>query len=780
MLAKNPGFTAVAVISLAIGIGTNTAVFSVVNAVLLRVLPYAEPEQLVRLSIVRENGRSGSVSYPIFEDWRNQSDSFVNLEAFKYRDMDCISDAGPECLEGISASQGFFDMLGIEATIGRTFAVGEDEPGANPVVVISHDLWSRYLREDPDVLSRTLLLDDTNYKIIGVLPRSFEFALMEDREFWIPLTDSLARTKNSYQVIGRLKPDVTLAQCQAEMKTISERLTQADPKQTPGPAQVERLSDYITGRSRLYMFVLLGAITCVLLIACANVANLVLARATMRTKEMVVRRALGAGLWRITRQILTENLLLALLGGLAGVLVAHWLCDILKAFFVSFYMPCAGRIAIDVRVLGFAFILSLMTGLMIGLVPVFRLRYVRSHSPIMGRSSQSYVRSRMSDALIVLEVSAALVLLIGAVLMMQTFRNLMNEDPGFRTDKLLTFKVELPSSRYSNDTQRANFCQQALKRLTSIPGIHKAAMDSFMPFGRRRSRNTMALSGYPESDQRYIDPSIHIITPTYFNTLKIPCIQGRLFTEHDELSDTRTVIINQKMARLAWPDQNPIGQHAMMGGIKYEVIGVVADTHHGSLSEDISSSVYFLYSAMSSVRNLGFILRSDTDPLSLVSAVRSAIWELDPYLPLSELTTMNQRIAETFSRQRFSLAFFGISSTVALILVVVGVYGIVSYVVSRRTQELGIRMALGAHQHHIMILILRKGLALAVLGTFLGIAGALSLTRFLSAGLYGVSGTDLLTFVMASIVMISVTLLACYIPARRAAKIDPMEALRYE
>ncbi|MFC1761131.1 ABC transporter permease [Planctomycetota bacterium] len=785
-LRKSPGFTIVAVLSLALGIGANTAVFSVVDAVLLKALPYDEPDQLVRLSIERR-GRSGSVSYPIFNDWREQSDSYSHLTAFKYQGMDFISDKGPESLTGACVSQGFFKTLGIQAAMGRTFVQDEDSPGANPVIVISHRLWSRYLGEDPTVLGQSLRLDDNNYSIVGVLPRGFQFALMEDTEFWIPLTDRLARTDYTYQVIGRLKPGVSLAQSQVEMKIISDRLLQTYPKQTAGPGQVGSLSDYITGRSRVYLLVLLGAITFVLLIACANVANLVLARSTLRTKELALRQALGAGWWRISRQVLTENILLSLMGGAAGLLMAHWLSSIIRTYLVSLYVPRAGDIAVDIRVLGFAFGLALMTGLLIGLAPVFRLRCRRLHETLMERSSQRCTHHRMSDALIVMEVSAALILFIGAVLMMQTFKNLSQEDPGFQTDQLLTFKLELPRSRYANNSQRFVFSQRALQRLAALPGVESTAIDSHMPFGRRTSRSTVTLCGHPESDDRYQNPLIHNVTPSYFSTLRVSHDQGRLFTEQDQGSQLRRVVINQTMAQLAWPNENPVGRHILRGGHQtdnlekaYEVIGVVADVHHGSLTEEIHAGIYFLHSAMAAERNLGFILRTQADPLSLMPAVRSILQELDPALPISELTTMNERIAETYSQQRFSLVFLGIAGGVALILVVVGVFGVASYVVSQRTQELGIRMALGASQGHIITMILSKGLILAALGSILGIAGALGLTRFLSAGLYGVSSTDPKTFVIATSLLIAVTLLACYIPARRAAKIDPMEALRYE
>lgn len=785
-LRKSPGFTIIAVFSLALGLGANTAVFSVVDAVLLKALPYNKSDQLVRLSIARK-GRSGSVSYPIFNDWRDQSNSYSHLAAFKYREMDFISDSGPECLEGASVSQDFFETLGIQAAMGRTFSMGDDEPGAHPVIVISHSLWRRCLGEDPDILGRTLRLDEMNYSIVGVLPRRFQFPLMEETEFWIPLTDRFARTKYTYQVIGRLKPDVTLAQCQAEMTTISERILQSYPKQTAGLGHVVSLSDYITSRSRVYLLVLLGAITFVLMIACANVANLVLARSAMRSRELALRQALGAGWWRIARQVLTENLLLGLMGGMVGLLIAHWLSSIIRAYFVSLYMPRAGNIAIDIRVLGFAFFLSLVTGLLIGLALVFRLRYRRLHDTLTERSSLSSGRNRMSDTLIVMEISVALVLFIGAMLMMQTFRHLIKEYPGFQADQLLTFKIELPSSRYTNNTQRFAFSQQVQQRLAALPGVEGVAIDSHMPFGLRSSRSTVTLCGHPESDRRYPGPLIHKVTPSCFSVLCMSRIQGRLFTDQDQGARTRLVVINKTMARLAWPSQNPVGRHIMLGGHQvddlkkaYEVIGVVADVHHGSLSEEISPAIYFLHSAMASERNLGFILRIHTDPLSLIQAVRSTLWELDSALPITEVSTMNERIADTYSQQRFSLVFLGLAGGVALILVVVGVFGVVSYVVSQCTQELGIRMALGARQGHIITMILSKGLILAVLGSILGIVGALGLTRFLSAGLYGVSSTDPMTFAIATSLLVGVTLLACYLPARRAAKIDPMEALRYE
>lgn len=786
-LRKSPGFTVVAIVSLALGIGSTAAVFSVVDAVLLKGLPYAAPDQLVRLSSVRSDGRIGSVSYPLFADWCDQSTSFAHLAAYKGIEMDFISAAGPECLQGVSVSQGFFDTLGIQATIGRTFVVGDDEPRADPAVVISHDLWSRSLGEDHDVLGRTLVLDEMSYTIIGVLPKTFEFALMEDAECWIPLTDRLPRSKNTYQITGRLKPNVTLTQCRAEMKALSERLAQTYPEQTVGCAHVELLFDSITSRSRLYLFVLLGAITLVLLIAYVNVANLILARFATRSREITVRQALGAGWWRITRQMLTENLLLALLGGAGDVLIAHWLGSMMKACFLHLYIPRAAQITIDARALGFALMLSLGTGLVLGLGPVLSLKCWHLPSPRPNRGTPTSVGNRMSDALVVLEVSAALVLLIGTALMTQTLRNLTKEDPGFDTDYLLTFRVELPSSRYPDDTRRAGFCRQVTERLTSISGIDQAAMDSFMPFGRRTYNMTLTARGRPESDGRYLNSSIHKVTPTYFRTLGMPCVQGRPFTHQDGLSSAKAVVINQKMAQLVWPDQNPIGQHLMLGynpnddlEMTYEIVGVVADAHHDLLSEEIGPSAYFLCSALRSERNLGFMVRCDTDPLSLIPAVRSAMSELDPYLPLTELATMNQRVAQTFRRQRFSLTFLGIAGAVAIVLVIVGVYGVGSYAVSRRTQELGIRKALGARQGQIMTLTLRKGLLLAALGSALGIAGALGLTRFLSAGLYGVSSTDPMTFVVAPLLLTGVTLLACYIPARRASRIEPTEALRCE
>jgi len=786
-LRKSPGFTIAVVLTLALGLGTTTAVFSVVDAVLLRALPYDDPDQLVQVSMVRDNGRIGSVSYPFFEDWRDQSHCFSHLAAYKGKTMDFVSADGPVRLEGVRVSQEFFETLGIKAALGRTFVRGDDEPDAGSVAVISHDLWRRSLGEDPDVLGRTIVLDEAHYTIIGVMPRDFHFELMEETQCWTPLTDRLPRTKHTYQIIGRLQADVTLAQCHAEMKALSQRIAQAYPDQSNRGAHVEPLFDFMTRRSRLFVFSLMGAITLVLLIACVNVAHLILARSTTRAKEIAIRQALGAGLLRITRQTLTENLVLTCMGGAAGILIAHGLSQLMRAYFVNLYLPRIERIGIDGRVLVFALLLSVVTGLALGLVPVLRGGRYRLQALLMVRSSRGPRPNRMSDVLVVFEIGAALILLIGTVLMIRTCGNLMKEDPGFQTAGLLTFKCDLPASRYGQDSQRATFCQQALQRLTAIPGVDQAGMDAFMPFGRRSYNTTLTACGKYESEGRGVQTVLHKVTASTFSTLGLPALQGRHFTRQDERLGTQVAVVNQRLAQQVWPGQNALGQHLMLGyhpqddlTEAYEVIGVVPDAHQGILSEEIGPCAYFPYGAQASERTLGFMVRSESDPMRLIPAVRKALAELDPYLPLYELSTMNQRIAQTFGLQRFLLTFLGTAGSMAVILVIMGIYGVVSLVVAQRSHELGIRMAIGARSNHILAMILSKGLLLAALGGGLGIVGALGLTRFLSAGLYGVSSTDPMTFIIALLLLTGVTLLACWIPARRAAKIDPMEALRYE
>jgi putative ABC transport system permease protein len=801
-LRKSPGFTTIVVLTLALGIGANTVIFSVVNAVLLRTLPFPDSDRLVILQTVRQVDPTSvqnqstviirSISYLDFADWRQQSRSFEDIAIYDDHSGDLISGSEPERVWGSIVSPGYFSLLGAKPVIGRTFLAGDDKPGAEPVIVLSYSLWNQLFGGDVNIQEQNVRLDDRSYRVVGVLPKDYPYAVFTDAQFsryWIPQKIIKRRNRSHGRVIGRLKAGYTLARAEKELSMIAQRIHNEDARRSVIAVKVEKLSDYIIGDSRPYLLVLLGVIAFVLLIACANVANLVLARATSRHKEIAVRRALGAGMFRIMRQLLTENLVLSLLGGITSMLVALWSMDLVRTHFTG-VIPRADEIGIDLRVLGFTLVLSIVTGLILGMVLAFRFRCVTPQASLVERGTKSTSRNRLGDALVVLEIAAVFVLLIGAGLMLRTFHKLLTVDPGFHSDRLLTFRILLPSSRY-NKTQREAFCQRALEKLAGLPGVENQAIDTTMPFGFASISGTITILGRTEPKHRYLDNvGFHMVTLQYFPTMGIPLRVGRLFDERDFNQESRSVIINEELARRCWPHTNPIDEFIMLGDSDtdntdsaYKIVGIVSDTFHDRLTEQWRPCLYFTQAALRSInRNpyLGFAVRTKADPENLIASVRSAIGQLDPLLPVDRLGMMRHHMAETYRRERFSLLFLGLFAGLAVILVGVGIYGVVSYLVGQRTQEIGVRMALGAQQHAILAMILRRGLILSIVGSTVGVIGALALSRFLSGYLYDISTTDPVTFILVSLFVVAMSLLACYIPARRAAKIDPMEALRYE
>jgi putative ABC transport system permease protein len=787
-LARSPGFTAVAVLTLALGIGANTAIFSAVNGVLLRALPFPNPDRLVSLSLIFDDGTAGPASYPDFVDWRQQAQSFDDLAAYVSRSEDFVTRDMPERLSGASVSQGFFSLLGASACVGRTFLDGEDRPGAAPVVVLSHGMWKRCLAEDSSVLGRTVRLGDVDYMVVGVLPASFEYPPLGGADFWVPLTERYPRSHGRYEVLGRVKPGVTLARAQAEMTGVTARVAQAYPASHGGSMgiKVDLLSDRIIGDTRLFLWVLMGATSLVLVIACANVGHLVLTRATNRGKEMAVRQALGAGRFHIARQILTESLLLALLGGTAGIVLARWGVALLRTHLV-WTVPRADQISIDLPVLCLTFLISLVTGLFLGMAPIIWLRGSLSGLSSQERWTRSTVERRLCGILVILEFSAALTLLVGAGLLGRTFYNLMTVDPGFNSAKVLTFAVSLPPSRYANVSQRLDFCERALARLKSLPGARAVAMDDSIPFAGQYIVWNTTILGRSGSQPRDIDASIHSITPDYFRALGIPLRSGRSFNEQDVSQHARFVIVNEKLAQIAWPNENPLGRHLILGRpgpddvhIPHEVIGVVGNALQSELAAEVEPSAYFAYSAPFAEERLGFIIRSDTAPEDLIVDARSMIRELDPELPVLNIGTMRQHMGETVYRQRLALILLGSFAILAVVLVSVGLYGLMSYVTSQRSREIGIRIALGAQYHQVIAMILRQGMVLSGTGCAIGLLSAVGLARFLSSYLYGITPTDPATLCVIPLFLCAVGAMACWLPARRAARIDPMTALRYE
>lgn len=804
-LIKSPIFTIVAVLSLALGIGANTVIFSVVNAVLLRTLPFPDSDRLVILQTVRQVDPTSvqnqstvirrPISYLDFADWRQQSRSFEDLAAYDDHSGDLIFGSEPEIVWGYSVSPGYFSLLGAKPVIGRTFRAGDDKPGAEPVIVLSYDLWNQLFGGDDNIQEQNVRLGDRSYRVVGVLPKDYPYAMFTEftdaqfARYWITLKIDKRPNRSHGYVIGRLKAGYTLPRAEKELSMIAQRIHDENPRRSVIAVKVEKLSDYVIGDSRPYLLVLLGVIAFVLLIACANVSNLVLARATSRHKEIAVRRALGAGMFRIMRQLLTENLVLSLMGGIASMLVALWSMDLVRTHFTS-VIPRADEIGIDLRVLGFTLVLSIVTGLILGIVLAFRFRCVTPQASLVERGTKSTSRNRLGDALVVLEIAAAFVLLIGAGLMLRTFHKLLTVDPGFDSDRLLSFRVLLPSSRY-NKTQREAFCQRALEKLAGLPGVESQAIDTTMPFGFASLSGPITILGRMEPKHRYLDNvGFHMVTLQYFPTMGIPLRVGRLFDERDFNQESRSVIINEELARRCWPHTNPIDEFIMLGvsdtdntDSAYKIVGIVSDTFHDRLTEQWRPCLYFTQAALRSInRNpyLGFAVRTKADPENLIASVRSAIGQLDPLLPVDRLGMMRHHMAETYRRERFSLLFLGLFAGLAVILVGVGIYGVVSYLVGQRTQEIGVRMALGAQKPAILAMILRRGLILSIVGSTVGVIGALALSRFLSGYLYDISTTDPVTFILVPLFVVAMALLACYIPARRAARTDPMEALRYE
>ena len=797
-LIKSPIFTIVAVLSLALGIGANTVIFSVVNAVLLRKLPFPDSDRLVILKTVRQESTSvqnqstviiKQISYLDFSDWRQQSRSFEDLAAYDDHSGDLISGSEPEKVWGYSVSPGYFSLLGARPVVGRTFRAGDDKPGAEPVIILSYDFWNQLFGGDDNIQEQNVRLGNRSYRVVGVLPKDYPYAMFTDAQFaryWIPMKIDKRPNRSHGYVIGRLKAGYTLPRGEKELSMIAQRIHDENPRRLVLAVKVEKLSDYVIGDSRPYLLVLLGVIAFVLLIACANVANLVLARATSRHKEIAVRRALGASMFRIMRQLLTENLVLSILGGTTSMLVALWSMDLVRTHFTS-VIPRADEISIDLRVLGFTLVLSIVTGLILGMVLAFRFRCVTPQASLVERGTKSTSRNRLGDALVILEIVGAFVLLIGAGLMLRTFNKLLTVDPGFVSDRLLTFRVLLPSSRY-NKTQREAFCQRALEELAGLPGVENQAIDTTMPFGFAGLGGPITILGRTESKHRYLDYiRFHMVTSQYFPTMGIPLRVGRLFDESDFDQQSRSVIINEELARRYWPHTDPIDELIMLGDSDtdntYKIVGIVSDTFHNRLTEQWQPCLYFTQAALHSInRNpyLSFVVRTKADPENLIASVRSAIGQLDPLLPVDCLGTMRHHMAETYRRERFSLLFLGLFAGIAVILVGVGIYGVVSYLVSLRTQEIGVRMALGAQQHAILAMILKRGLILSIVGSTIGIIGALALSRFLSGYLYDISTTDPVTFILVPLFVVAMALLSCWIPARRAAKINPMEALRYE
>ncbi|MCI0489447.1 MAG: ABC transporter permease [Blastocatellia bacterium] len=791
-LIKRPGFTVVAVLALALGIGANTAIFSVVNGVILRPLPYTEPDRLamVWLDNRRQGIREDITSYPNFIDWRDQNQVFEGMAGFRSWRQSLTGTGEPEELRGASVSANFFQIMGTSPSLGRGFTAEEETPGKDNVVILSHGLWQRRFGGDSNLLGRTLTLGGRIVTVVGVMPVGFQFP--KDAEMWDPLAPSerlkAARSSFWLPVIGRLRPGVTPAQAQAEMDTIAGRLEQQYPESNAGYGiNIVPLHDQVVGKVRPALLVLLASVAFVLLIACANVANLLLARAAERQKEIAIRTALGAGRWRIIRQMLTESLLLAALGGGLGLMLATLGVDALVAISPA-DLPRMENADLDVRVLGFTLFVSLLTGFIFGLVPALQASKPELNETLKegGRTETGGVQGqRIRSLLVVFEMAIALMLLIGAGLMIRSFQRVYQVDLGFNSDRLLTVGLSLPRSKYADGASLKAFYKQLEERLAAVPGVESVGSTSQILLPELTNSTIFSVEGRaPEPEAQRLEVPYDTVTPDYFKTMGMALAQGRTFTEQDGPDAEQVVVINEAMARRYWPDTDPVGKRFKYGDPDSNspwmtVVGVVRDTRRQGLDRTIRIESYLPY-AQAPFRSMYVVVRAAGDPLALASTLRDTVWSLDKDLPVANIQTMEQILSETTAQRRLNMLLMGLFAAVALILAAVGIYGVMSYSVTRRTREIGIRQALGATRRDVLRMIIKQGMIIAFAGVVIGLAASFALTRVMSSLLFEVSATDAFTFAVTSLALAGVALLASYIPAHRATRVDPMVALRYE
>jgi putative ABC transport system permease protein len=796
MLLKNPGFTLIAVITLALGIGANTAIFSVVNAVLLRPLPYPDSDRLVMLSTNAEkDGALGNTGYTTFVDWHERSQSFERMVVIRSWGGVLTGQGEPEVIRGLRVSADYFKLLGVSPALGRDFRAEEDRPDTRFVVVISHALWQRRFNSDPQVVGKQLILNDQPFTIVGVMPPSFTDFLAanfhEAAEVWGPvgydITQPFAcRDCQHLKAIARLKPDITLAQARAEMGPIMNVMAREHPKIYATPTiSVARLQDQFTGAIRPALYLLLVAVGLVLLIACANVANLLLARASERAREMAIRAALGAGQWRIMRQLLIESALLSLIGAAAGLLLALWGTELLTSLSPAKMLQLQ-PVRTDARVLGFTLLVSLLTGLLFGLAPA--LQAARQDAQLAlkesSKSSPGKRQRRLRDSIVVAEIVFALALLIGAGLLIRSFAHVLDTKPGFDSRNLLTMMISASSAnRYRETAQVSAFYSEVIKRIEALPGIEAAGVVSNLPFG-----GNMDMYGFHIEEKPLANPAEapsaerYSVSPDYLRAMGIPLLRGRGFTEQDSANAPLVALINSTAAQRIWPNEDPLGKRIRLGGIDNPlraIVGVVGDVNHYDLetAPDLQS---YVPHAQWTDSYMQLVVRTTTDPGAITGAVRRTIHALDPDMPLHKVATMRQLVSTSVAQRRFTLLLIAVFAGVALLMAAIGLYGVMAYSVTQRIREIGIRVALGAQSADVLRLVVGQGMRLIALGVALGLMTALALTRLMKKLLFEVSATDPVTFASIAALLALVALLACWVPARRATKVDPMVALRCE
>ncbi|MFN7949876.1 MAG: ABC transporter permease [Blastocatellia bacterium] len=800
MLRKQPGFTLIAVLTLALGIGAVAAIFSVVNAVLLRPLPFAQAE---RLALVKESlpklGLAQLSAAPAeYLDYRAGNEVFTELAAFTDRSLNLTGQGEPQRVQAARVSASLFPLLGVEPVRGRIFRSEEDQPGNDDVVILSHGLWQRHFNADPAILGKTVRLDDRPYTIVGVMPPRFQFpcrwtSFAEETELWIPLalSERERQTRASdfqYGVLGRLKPGVSLAQAQANISAVAARFQQQHPDIYQGDVQiiatVVGLAEDAVQAVRPFLLLLAGAVALVLLIACANVANLLLARAATRQREMAVRSALGAGLGRLARQLLTEGLLLAALGVGVGLLLAVWLVEMIVRFGLR-NVPRLAEADLDPATLGFTLLVALLTGVLFSLAPAWqaaRLNLNETLKEAGARAGQGRAGGRLRRALVIVETAAALALLLGAGLLINSFVRLLRVPPGFNPDGVVVAQTALTPARDMNIEQSKAMRKRTLEALRALPGVEAAGVTTNLPLVGNRNIG-FALEG---DKPGIVNIAYNAwVSNDYFRALGIPLLQGRVFSDADRESTPPVVVVNETLARRYWPKGEALGKRLKWGGWGQDewltIVGVVADVKVSALEAETLPAIYMpIFQIPRSRSSVIYVVRTAGDAASLLPTLRRALSAIDAELPVYNLRTMNQVLAESVAQRRFTLLMLAGFAAVALLLAASGLYGVMSYAVTERTRELGIRLALGAQTADVLKLVLGEGMKLTALGMALGLAAAFALTRLMTNLLFGVRATDPLTFAGVALLLMFVALAACWLPARRATKVDPLIALKCE
>lgn len=798
-LLQHPGFTVIAVITLALGIGANTAMFSVINAVLLRPLPYHEPQRLV--TIWEQSPERGLYQMPVsfanLRDWVDQNHTFDQISAYTFTSLNLIGAGEPAKLDAVRVSSNLFSLIGAAPQFGRTFLPEEDREGASNVVILSNAVWKDRFGADSGIVGRSLTLNNQSYTVVGVMSSGFQFpvgfgymgkVLNDPIDLYVPVaatSDESRRGSYSFFALGRLKPGVTIDQARAEMNAIESRLEQQYPGSNTGigisliPTQEQTVKEI-----RPALLVLLGAVAFLLLIACANIANLLLARAASRQKEMAIRSALGASRLRILRLLLTESVLLSFVGGVVGLLIAVWSTKALMALAPD-NIPRLNEVGVDTRVFGFALVVSLITGIVFGLVPALHATKPNLNEGLkegLRGSMESTFGKRTRRVLVVTEVALSLMLLIGAGLLIKSFLRLQQENLGFNPENLLAVSLELPDSTYPEDRQQAAFFKEALARLGTVPGVKSVGTTTGLPLTLSLSGSDFRIEGRPEPEagQEMIIET-RSVSPGYFGTLDVPVLKGRDFSDRDNSDAPAAAIINAELARVYFPNEDPISKRISFDDRQtwMSIVGIVGDVKQQGLDSNAKPEVYFPYLQIPAP-SMSVVVRTVSNPLSAVGAVKSQIQTIDKDLPIGDAETMQQLLAESSSGRRFNTLLLTLFATVAVMLAVVGIYGVMSYSVTQRTHEIGIRMAVGAQPSDVFRIVIGQGMLLAVVGVAFGLVGAFALTRLMTTMLFGVEPTDPLTFTSLAVLLIGVGLAACYLPGRRATKVDPLVALRSE